>query len=136
MGRRAGAMEKNAAAQATAKSRLFSAFVEAKARTKEMVSDRTFQVTAASATGGALACGMGGAAMGVVGGGFVGAAVGLVPALFTFGLSIPVFFVVGGGMGATVGATAGGTVGSVGGGATGYGVYTRRDKIVSLANLM
>lgn len=112
-----------------------AAALKAKTKTVEVVSDRTFQVTAASATGGAVACGMGGATVGLFGGGFIGGLVGLIPALLTFGLSIPAGAAVGGGCGAAVGAAAGGTAGVVGGGATGYGVYTRREKIAEGANL-
>merc|ERR1711874_602781 len=58
---------------------------------------------------------------------------GVVPALFTFGLSIPVFAVVGGGAGLCVGTAVGGATGSVGGGAVGYGVYGKRAEIADTA---
>lgn len=103
----------------------------AKAKTMVVVKDKTFQVTAASATGGAVACGATGLTVGMVGGGAIGAAVGIIPALLTFGLSIPFGAVIGGGWGAVAGATTGGAVGAVGGGAAGYGAYTRRDKIAA-----
>merc|ERR1712151_1356783 len=48
---------------------------------------------------------------------------------FTFGLSIPVFAVVGGGAGLCVGTVVGGTTGVVGGGAVGYGAYGKRLEI-------
>jgi len=102
-----------------------------KVKTLEIVSDKTVQVTAASATGGAAILGTGGAAAGFATGGAIGAAVGVVPALFTFGLSIPVFAAIGSGCGLATGAVVGGTTGLVGGGATGYGVYTKRDAIGS-----
>merc|ERR1712176_4965 len=57
--------------------------------------------------------------------GTIGAAIGLVPAIFTFGLSIPVGAALGGG----IGATTGGTVGFGTGGALGYGIYTKRAEI-------
>merc|ERR1712187_1047065 len=66
---------------------------------------------------------------GCASGGAVGAAIGLVPAVFTFGLSIPFFTVVGAGMGLVSGAATGGSLGFVGGGAAGYGVYTKKDDI-------
>jgi len=90
-----------------------------------------FHVTAASAAGGAVAVGTGGAAAGCVTGGAIGAAVGLVPALFTFGLSIPIGAAIGGGTGLCLGAAAGGTAGAVGGGATGYHAHTYRNEIKS-----
>jgi len=113
-----------------------SAAVKFKSRTMAVVSDRVFQVTAATASGAAVACGMGGATVGLVGGGFLGGAVGLLPALFTFGLSIPVFTVVGGGMGAVGGAATCGTIGGISGGGAGYGVYTRRQKIAEVTKLL
>jgi len=48
-----------------------------------------------------------------------------VPAIFTFGLSIPVFAAVGGGAGLCVG----GATGALGGGAAGYGIYTKKAEI-------
>jgi len=99
-----------------------------KDKTIETVSDRNFQVTAASATGGAVALGSGGAACGFVGGGAVGAAVGVVPAIFTFGLSIPIGAAIGSACGVVAGAVVGGTTGLVGGGAAGFG-YTKRAEI-------
>jgi len=101
----------------------------AKVKTMVVVKDKTFQVTAASAAGGAAACGATGATVGMVTGGAIGAMVGVVPALLTFGLSIPAGAAIGGGCGAMAGATTGGTVGAVGGGAAGYGAFTRREKI-------
>merc|ERR1712213_302196 len=65
-------------------------------------------------------------------GGAVGAAVGLLPALFTFGLSIPVGAVIGAGCGAAVGGAVGGTAGFTGAGAVGFGAYTKRAEIKSL----
>merc|ERR1712048_818306 len=75
---------------------------------------------------------MGGGAGGAVGlttGAVAGGVVGLLPALFTFGLSIPVFAIVGGGAGLCVGTAVGSTTGAVGGGATGYGIYGKRSEI-------
>merc|ERR1712113_1199502 len=57
---------------------------------------------------------------GAVSGGLVGAALGLVPAVFTFGLSIPVGAALGGGTGLCIGSAVGGTAGFVGGGIAGY----------------
>merc|ERR1740130_20255 len=83
---------------------------------------------AASAMGGALLVGAGGGAAGSVAGGLAGATMGLPLALFTFGLSIPIGAMIGGGAGACVGVTAGSATGAIGGGAAGYG-YQRRDQI-------
>jgi len=74
------------------------------------------------ATAGAVSGGTAGAAGGALTGGTLGALIGLVPALFTFGLSIPVFAVVGGG----TGLVAGGAAGTVGGGAAGHLGYKYR----------
>merc|ERR1712151_940107 len=86
---------------------------------KKLAYDRRFQITAVSAGASTAVCGTAGAAGGVIVGGAVGALVGIVPALFTFGLSIPIFAIVGGGAGLVVGAAGGATVGFVGGGAAG-----------------
>merc|ERR1712084_103104 len=67
--------------------------------------------------------------MGLATGAVAGGVVGILPALFTFGPSIPVFAVVGGGAGLCVGTAVGGATGSVGGGAVGYGVYGKREEI-------
>ena len=65
--------------------------------------------------------------MGLASGSMAGAVVGLVPALFTFGLSIPIGAVLGGGAGLCVGTAVGGTSGLVVGGAAGY----KKDSIAS-----
>merc|ERR1719384_1834751 len=72
----------------------------ASAKTLEIASDKDVQAAAACAAGGAAVLGTGGAATGLATGGTIGAAMGLVPAIFTFGLSVPVFAAVGGGCGA------------------------------------
>merc|ERR1712217_612647 len=68
--------------------------------------------------------------IGLATGAVAGGVVGILPALFTFGLSIPVFAVVGGSAGLCVGTAVGGTTGAAGGGAVGYGVYGKRSEIV------
>eukprot|EP00443_Scrippsiella_acuminata_P030470 CAMPEP_0115184636 /NCGR_PEP_ID=MMETSP0270-20121206/9063_1 /TAXON_ID=71861 /ORGANISM="Scrippsiella trochoidea, Strain CCMP3099" /LENGTH=379 /DNA_ID=CAMNT_0002597725 /DNA_START=61 /DNA_END=1200 /DNA_ORIENTATION=- len=102
-----------------------------KVKTIEIASDKQVQVTAASAAGEAAVGEIKGAAVGFATGGAVGAAVGVVPAFFTFGLSIPLFAAIGSGCGLATGAVVGGATGLVGGGATGFGVYTKRDAIGS-----
>merc|ERR1711972_955164 len=79
------------------------------------------QVTAASAAAGGVAVAVPCGTIGLVG----GAIVGLVPAVFTFGLSIPVFAVAGGGAGLCLG----GATGALGGGAAGYGVFAKKAEI-------
>lgn len=53
-----------------------------------------------------------------------------VPALFTFGLSIPV----GASIGLMAGATTGGSAGAVGGGAIGFAGFTYREEIKRQGN--
>merc|ERR1740121_2963545 len=67
---------------------------------QEAASDQRVQATA---VGGAVALGAGGGAAGLVSGGAIGAAIGIVPAFFTFGLSIPVGAAIGSGVGAAAG---------------------------------
>merc|ERR1719219_2116413 len=74
---------------------------------------------------------VGSGVIGLAGGGAVGAVCGIVPAIFTFGLSIPIGAAIGAGTGLVVGTAVGGTVGLVGGGATGYGAFTKRKEIRS-----
>merc|ERR1712087_1094583 len=80
------------------------------------------------AAGGALVLGTGGAATGLVAGGVIGAVVGVVPALFTFGLSIPFLGVVGSSVGVAAGTALGSTTGAMAG-ASGYRVYRKREAI-------
>merc|ERR1719512_494222 len=101
----------------------------AKAFVKSMASDRRVQVTAASAVGGGAVVGAGGAGAGLLTGGALGVAVGTLPALFTFGLSIPLGAVIGAGCGAAAGGAVCGTAGLTGAGAIGFGAYTNRAEI-------
>jgi len=100
----------------------------------KVLSERSFQVAAASAAGSATVLGAGGAVTGLFAGGTLGAAIGIVPAIFTFGLSIPVGIAVGAGCGAVAGGVAGSAGGLAGGGAAGYGAYSKRAEIRNLAN--
>merc|ERR1712039_681865 len=99
----------------------------------QVAKDPKNQATAAGATVGGVALGGAGGAIGLATGAVAGGVVGIVPALFTFCLSIPVFAVVGGGAGLCVGTAVGGSAGSVGGGAIGYGVYGKRAEIADTA---
>merc|ERR1712046_374223 len=80
-----------------------------------------------------MGVGAGGGLMGLTAGAGVGAAVGVVPAIFTFGLSIPVGAFIGGTFGLCAGTVVGGSAGLVGGGAAGYYGYERRDEINGVA---
>eukprot|EP00441_Pelagodinium_beii_P015190 CAMPEP_0197651946 /NCGR_PEP_ID=MMETSP1338-20131121/34150_1 /TAXON_ID=43686 ORGANISM="Pelagodinium beii, Strain RCC1491" /NCGR_SAMPLE_ID=MMETSP1338 /ASSEMBLY_ACC=CAM_ASM_000754 /LENGTH=353 /DNA_ID=CAMNT_0043226719 /DNA_START=158 /DNA_END=1219 /DNA_ORIENTATION=- len=88
------------------------------------VTSRTVKTTALSAAGGAITLGTGGGILGLTGGGAIGAACGVLPAFFTFGLSIPIGAALGGSVGWATGVTVGGTAGALGGGAAGL-TYTR-----------
>merc|ERR1719499_2504603 len=101
----------------------------AKRKAREIAADQTIQVAAASGLGGAVVVGAGGAGAGLLTGGAIGGAIGILPALFTFGLSIPIGAVIGGTCGTVVGAATGGTVGATGGSAIGYFAYKRRADI-------
>lgn len=105
--------------------------IAAGTRAREIASDPAVQTSAASAAGGAAAMGTTGAAAGFIGGGAVGAAMGVPAAFFTFGMSIPLGAAVGSAAGLFTGAAVGGGVGLVGGGAAGYGAYTNKDKLKS-----
>merc|ERR1712125_87113 len=59
----------------------------------------------------------------------VGAACGLIPAVFTFGLSIPIGAAIGGSTGLVAGTVAGGAVGLVGGGVAGRSAHKHREQI-------
>lgn len=96
---------------------------------KAIAADPKYQVAAASAAGGAVTLGTTGGAVGLTAGGAMGAALGVVPALFTFGLSIPIGAAIGGGAGLCVGTVTGGTAGLVTGGAAGFAGYAKKDQI-------
>jgi hypothetical protein len=102
---------------------------DAGAATRKAAGDAKVQATAAGALGGAAALGSGAGAAGLAAGSVAGAMVGLVPALFTFGASIPICAVLGGGAGLAVGTAAGSVVGALGGAIAGYGTYTNRGKL-------
>merc|ERR1719492_9960 len=91
--------------------------------------DPRAQVTAASAAVGGATIGTGCAAVGVVTGGTIGSACGIPFALFTFGLSIPISAVMGGGVGLVTGGAVGTTAGATTGGAIGFGGYRKRAEI-------
>jgi hypothetical protein len=88
--------------------------------------------TASAAVGAAVGAPVGGMA-GTCSGAVLGGAVGLVPALFTFGLSVPFCAAIGGGLGLCAGTVVGGSVGAVGSGSVAYGAYTYQKPICEKA---
>merc|ERR1712187_132000 len=71
-----------------------------------------------------------GGSTGLATGATIGAAVGVVPAIFTLGLSIPVGAAIGG----SIGAATGGSIGFGTGGVLGYGIFTKRREIKDAAS--
>jgi len=107
------ALEKTGAAAALAKAKAGEVFTMT-------TSTRTGVSSAMAVLGGTV-----GTTAGGICGALAGGAFGVVPAVFTFGLSIPV----GAGIGLMAGATTGGGAGVVGGGAIGFAGFTYRDEI-------
>lgn len=70
--------------------------LEISSKAKNVAKDGHVQATAAGVCGGAAALGATGGATGLTAGAVVGAALGVVPAIFTFGLSIPLGAAIGG----------------------------------------
>jgi len=93
--------------------------------TVTLVKNPEFQTCTIATAGGTVTFGTLGGAFGLVSGVVAGSAVGIVPALVTFGLSIPASAVVGGTGGFLVGSVSGGSVGTV----AGYGAYKYRVQI-------
>jgi len=101
-----------------------------------LVSNAKVQATIVGASVGSVVLGSASGAIGSFCGAVAGATIGVIPALFTFGLSIPVGAVVGGATGLCAGATAGGSIGLVGGGACGYGSYTYKKELQEGATML
>merc|ERR1740121_397543 len=99
----------------------------ARIKAMALASDRACQVAACAALGASVVFGTGGAVLGSLVGATAGAAIGLVPAIFTFGLSIPVFALMGGGLGWSLGMVFWGIVGLLGGGVVGYSIVRRKE---------
>merc|ERR1740121_3380783 len=95
------------------------------ARAVMLVRDPSFQTCTLSTVGGAVTLGACGGAFGLASGVVVGAGAGLVPAIFTFGLSVPAGAMVGGGAGLCLGGVAGASAG----GTAGLGCYKYRVEI-------
>jgi len=100
-------------------------------RIVEIVRHPHFQVVTVSTAGGAVTFGSVGGAFGCMGGVMIGTVTGMLPALLTFGTSIPIGAAVGGGLGASAGVCVGGAGGAAAGGAASHGVYVWRAEIKS-----
>jgi len=98
---------------------------ETKDKTMVLCRDPQFQTCTVATAGGAITFGTVGGTFGLASGVVLGSAAGVVPALFTFGLSIPV----GGAMGGIGGLCAGTLVGSSAGGVGGFTTYKYRVEI-------
>lgn len=106
-------------------------YAAGKKKSFEYASDRQCQVAALTGAGGAVCIGAPAAGLGLLAGGVTGGAVGILPAIFTFGLSIPFGAVIGAGCGMVFTGATGATVGFAGGSAIGYTGYSRRDQIAA-----
>jgi len=102
-----------------------------KADAVALMKNPQFQTVCISTGGGAIVLGTTGGAFGCASGIVLGGSAGVVPALLTFGLSIPAGAALGGGVGLCSGAVFGGSVGAIGGGAIGHAGYKHRVKIQS-----
>merc|ERR1712217_998203 len=105
---------------------------------KNAASDKNIQATAAGSLSGSAALGASGGATGLAAGSIVVAAVGVIPAVFTFGLSIPIGAAIGGSTGLLAGTVGGAAVGFVGAGVAGRTAHTHReqigDRVTAVAN--
>jgi len=103
--------------------------LDSKRKGHGVVTDKSFQVTTASAAVGAAGCGAAGGAFGTVAGAGAGMLIGVPAALFTFGMSIPVCATIGGGLGCATGATTGAAAGGLMSGVTGYSTHKYRKEL-------
>lgn len=98
-------------------------------RSSVIVKEPRLHAASLSAAAGAIALGAVGGAVGAGSGAGLGLATGVVGAPFSFGLTLPLGGVVGGGVGLCAGAAVGGGTGAVVAGTTGYAAYTYRVQI-------
>jgi len=91
--------------------------------TLTLLKNPEFQTVTLSTAGGAIVLGTIGGAFGCVSGLVIGSGTGLVPALITFGLSVPIGGMLGGGLGAVSGIMLGSASGATAGGCTSYIAY-------------
>jgi hypothetical protein len=99
------------------------------ARALVVVKEPQFRTISISTATGAIILAPVGGAFGTASGIVLGTAAGAVPALFTFGLSLPIGAFVGGGTGLCVGTVAGAGAGAMGGGLAGFTGYKYRVEI-------
>jgi len=99
-----------------------------KTRVVSLTKTPQFKTITIVSAGGAVTLSAVGGAFGCAAGVVTGSLVGIVPAIFTLGLSIPVGATIGGTAGLVVGATAGGAT-AAGGGVAGYGGHRYRKEI-------
>jgi len=121
----AGPLERAKVAVIQLTSKAEGTAVELKDKAVGILRDPQFQTCTILTAGGTITIGAIGGAFGLAVGTVTGSAAGFVPALFTFGLSIPVGGALGGGMGLCTGAAAGSGMGAV----TGFGSYRYRVEI-------
>jgi hypothetical protein len=101
----------------------------AKTQTLALIKNPNFQTVTITTSAGAVVLGSAGGAFGCASGVVLGGTAGVVPALLTFGLSIPAGAAIGGGMGLCTGVAVGGSAGAVGGGLAGHAGYKYRVEI-------
>jgi len=87
---------------------------------RDLAMSKVARASARGAVVGAATCGTVGASSGMVVGSTCGAVMGLVPAFFTLGLSIPIGAALGGYAGLCTGGVVGSTAGAFGGGVAGF----------------
>jgi len=98
-------------------------------RTLVLAKNPQFRTVTISTASGAVVFGSVGGAFGTASGIVLGTAAGAIPALFTFGLSLPLGAVVGGSAGFFVGSATGAGAGAVVGGSVGVGGWRYRVQI-------
>jgi len=103
-------------------------------RGRSVAKDGQLRATALGVAAGAALGGSGAGALGLVAGGSFGAVCGLLPALVTFGVSVPTGAILGGTTGLVTGAAAGGAAGAVGGGIVARVGWVRRSQLERSAN--
>jgi len=100
-----------------------------KTRAIALTKNPQFRTVTITTAGGAVTLSTVGGAFGCAAGIVTGSLAGIVPAIFTLGMSIPVGATMGGTVGLVVGASAGGATGAAGGGMVGYGGHKYRNEI-------
>jgi len=104
-----------------------------------IAADESIRLTISSALGAGVGSVTLGTLFSIVGttvGGAVGLTLGIVPAPFTLGLSIPTGTLIGSTVGLVAFSAAGVPVGMLGGGLTGYGLYSNKEAITEGMNVL